>query len=326
MTTVTHTQTPVPSTVRTLLARWVVGPKVVSPARRLFRRGLALVLLGVVVTYAIWWAMLYHQQDRILFNSSVDRETPGKIEYPQARILTVDVDGGKVQALFISAADKPGMAPAPVVVYFHSGADAVDQLSGVIIPYWGMGFSVLLPEYRGYGRAAGEPSEAALQQDMTDFYDQLIQQPDVDATRIVYHGRALGGAVAASLAAVRPPKAMILESTFQSFTAHAATMALPWFLVKNPFRTDEVVAQLGRPLLIAHGTNDDLYRVEQARALRDVADASLTTYVEFNCGHEDFPGRGKNHLFWGQIKRFLIGNGAAPGSVMSPTVSAVSVP
>ncbi len=326
MTTLTHTQTPVPSTVRTLLSRWVVGPKVVSPARRLFRRGLALVLLGVVASYAIWWAMLYQQQDRILFNIGDNRVIPGRIEYPQARILTVDVDGGKVEALFISAADKPGMAPAPVVIYFHSTADCVDQLSGVIIPYWGMGYSVLLPEYRGFGRAAGAPSEDAIQRDMTGFYDQLVQQPDVDATRIVFHGRALGGAVAASLASVRPPKAMILESTFQSFTAHAATMALPWFLVRNPFRTDEVVARLGRPLLIAHGTNDDLYNVEQARALRDAADASLTTYVEFNCGHEDFPGRGKNHLFWGQIKQFLSGNGVSPGSKLLPAVSTISVP
>jgi fermentation-respiration switch protein FrsA (DUF1100 family) len=283
------------------------------------------VLLAIVASYAIWWAMLYVQQDRILFNSTGDRETPGKIEYPQARILKVNVDGGTVDAMFISAADKPGMAPAPVVIYFHSGGDAVDQLSGVIITYWGMGFSVLLPEYRGFGRASGKPSEAALQQDMTSFYDQLVQQPDVDATRIVYHGRALGGAVAASLAAVRPPKAMILESTFQSFTTQAATMALPWFLVRNPYRTDEVVARLGRPLLIAHGTKDDLFSIDQARALRDVADASMTTYVEFNCGHEDFPGLGKSYLFWAQVTRFLKSNGLAPGSVMN-TAASISAP
>ena len=188
----------------------------------------------------------------------------------------------------------------------------VDELAGVITPYFTMGFDVLLPEYRGYGRSDGVPSEEAIQQDMLSFHRQLVARDDIDANCIIYHGRAVGGAIAAKLARLCPPRAMILESTYSSFAAMAYQFAAPQILVSNPYHTDSAIARLDRPLLIFHGAEDDLIPVTHGRALRDAASPMLTRYVEYECGHEDFPGMPNRGDYWKQIRNFLGALGIRP--------------
>ena len=67
-----------------------------------------------------------------------------------------------------------------------------------------------------------------------------------------------------------------------------------------------------RPLLIFHGAEDDLIPVTHGRALRDAASPMLTRYVEYECGHEDFPGMPNRGDYWKQIRNFLGALGIRP--------------
>ncbi len=58
-------------------------------------------------------------------------------------------------------------------------------------------------------------------------------------------------------------------------------------ICRHPYRTDEVVARLGRPLLILHGRGDDIIPVAHGRRLHELAKGS--TYVEMDAAHNDFP-------------------------------------
>ena len=60
------------------------------------------------------------------------------------------------------------------------------------------------------------PSEKGLAADAAAFYDRLVARPDVDAARVIGHGRSLGGGVIGTLAATRPLAGLVLESTFTS--------------------------------------------------------------------------------------------------------------
>lgn len=291
-----------------------MGSRTITPARARFRALLLLTLLGVLGSFLIWWMAFYHMQDNLLFPTHLTHKPNAKVIYTQAEILRTPIaEGGVVEALLINQPDaaKTGQR-LPVVVYFHSNVDTVDELAGVITPYFTMGFAVLLPEYRGYGRSRGVPSEEAIHQDMLAFHQQLTAREDIDADRIIFHGRAVGGAIAAKLAQVHPPRAMILESTYKSFAAMAYEFAAPQSLVSNPYRTDSVVAQFERPLLIFHGSEDDLIPVAHGRALRDAASPMFTRYIEYDCGHGDFPGMPNRGDYWKQIRAFLGSLGLKP--------------
>src|SRR5260221_6607706 len=111
---------------------------------------------------------------------------------------------GDVEAFFLPAFATSDGERKPAVVFAHGNGEIIDQWADVLEPYRAMGIGVLLPEYRGYGRSEGTPSEAAITQDFVEFYDGVVARADVDPSRIVLHGRSLGGGVVCALARHRP--------------------------------------------------------------------------------------------------------------------------
>ena len=88
--------------------------------------------------------------------------------------------------------------------------------------------SVLVFDYRGYGRSEGEPTREGLVDDAVAALDlALREEPD----RTVVFGHSLGGAIAVVAASRRPAvRAVVAESTFPSFRA-AARASAPWAAV-----------------------------------------------------------------------------------------------
>jgi fermentation-respiration switch protein FrsA (DUF1100 family) len=286
-----------------------------SPASRKSRKRIWLrLVLYPLLAYVVWCGVLYVAQDKMVFPR--DAAAPPLKQVPFANTVVMKHElagGGQVEAWFVPA---PGVSDGhrgPVVVFCHGNCELIDHQGHVVAGYHRLGCSVLLPEYRGYGRDSGYPSQAAITSDVIRFYDEMLQRKDVDAARIVIHGRSLGGGVAAQLAARRKPAALILESSFASVACFSHRYLAPEFLAKNPFRTDEVLPWLDVPVLICHGTHDSVVPIEHARRNRELA--RKATYVEYNCDHNDFPGPGNDGAFWGEIGKFLsksgiIGDGA----------------
>ncbi len=282
------------------------GRNAARASRPLWKR----ILARVIFFYVVWCTVLYFYQDKLLFPRDLTGPPLKRLYNSRTEQLERNVPGvGKVVAWVIRP---PGLAPGaktPLVVYFHGNAELIDDQDVAILRYERLGFSILLPEYRGYGRSAGTPSEEAIVSDAIYFFDETLKRPDIDPSKIVIHGRSVGGGPAARLAAVRKPKALILESTFSSAASMAHKYWAPAFLAKNPFHTDRVVESLDIPILIFHGTHDSIIPVWHGRALRDLA--RKCTYVEFDCDHNDFPGTDNDGKYWGHIEQFLRDSGMA---------------
>ena len=268
--------------------------------RRKWRR----VLIDAVGIYVVWCLALYFYQGRLLFPNDLAPEPGPEPTNEQTFVTELDIGGGQhVEAWFIPTKGLSSETPGPVVIFFHGNAEIIDYQDFIVQGYLRLGCSVMLPEYRGYGRSGGKPSQKALRADNVRFYDELVQHDDIDKSRIVFHGRSLGGAVAADLAKERMPAALILESTVTSVAVMAHKYWVPSFLVRNPFHTDHLVAEAEIPLLIFHGSGDPIIPVRHGRALSDL---SLNgTYVEYDCGHNDFPGDQNEQAYWAEIESFL---------------------
>jgi fermentation-respiration switch protein FrsA (DUF1100 family) len=239
----------------------------------------------LVYPAAAWAAIataLYLLQDRLIFPRSAAGPQLPDARPRGAEVLYRDVPGGgRVEAWYVP----PPRGPAPLVVLTHGNAELIDHQGDLFAFYRRLGYAVLAPEYRGYGRSAGEPSQAAIVADVVGFLDDVRSRPEIDGARVVLHGRSIGGAVAAQVARERPPAALVLESAPASVADMAHRYLLPSFLVRHPFETAEALRDAPFPVLLLHGTGDDVVPVADGRRLRDTVPHA--TYVEYAGGHVD---------------------------------------
>lgn len=181
--------------------------------------------------------------------------------------------------------------PGPVVLFAHGNAELIDHWPERLLPYHRLGVSVCLVEYRGYGRSAGSPSQAAITADFVAAFDLLTTHPLVDPRRIVFHGRSLGGGVVMALVAQRPPAALVLESTFASLVAMAQGMGVPaWlgrWLVRDPYDSEATLRGYGGPTLIFHGEHDEVIPFAHGQRLHSARPGSRL--IAMPCGHNDLP-------------------------------------
>ncbi len=245
--------------------------------------------LYLLIGYVLWCGTLYFIQERLIFPGTYMRRAGDSRPRPgAAEVLWHDIGGGKrVEAWFIPGAGVSPQRPGPLVVFAHGNAELIDDWPEVLSAYTDAGISLLLVEYRGYGRSGGSPGETGIVADHVAVLDRVLQRADVDRERMVYHGRSIGGGVVAQLAKARPPRGMILESSFSSLSAMTARYAAPQALARHPFRTDQVLAALDVPVLLFHGRADATIPVEHARALTRIA--KRARLIEFDGGHDDRP-------------------------------------
>jgi hypothetical protein len=150
------------------------------------------------------------------------------------------------------------------------------------------GCHVALVEYRGYGRSTGTPSESAIIGDFVAAVCRLLETTGVSASRLVYVGRSLGGGVMCALATEHPPALLVLASTFRSVPSLAKSLfGVPGFMITNRFDNESALLSYRGPVVISHGTHDELVPFTHAEALRDACEDVVL--LPRACGHNDWP-------------------------------------
>lgn len=217
-----------------------------------------------------------------------------------------------------------GPTPRPAVLFFHGNAGDISSRTPIAEGLLREGLSVLLLEYRGYGGSEGSPSEAGLSLDAEAGYTFLLDELG-DAKRIVIFGRSLGGAVAARLAASVPSGGLILEAAFTSLEDMGRVLypILPGFFfhrLKGRYSTIRWVRQVDVPLLVIHGTEDEVVPTAHGRALMEAGNQPKEWLGVEGARHNDVFWVG-GPLYFGRIGSFArecakggsLGEGPAPG-------------
>lgn len=151
------------------------------------------------------------------------------------------------------------------------------------------GFSVLLFDYRGYGGNEGSPSEQGLAADARAAADHLAER-GFAADRTLYFGESLGAAVAAGLAAERPPAGLFLRSPFSSLADmgeryHPFLSVRP--LLRDHYPVTGHVAQAGVPTTVVLGDADGVVPPEQSRAVARACPRLVEQVVLPGADHND---------------------------------------
>jgi len=157
------------------------------------------------------------------------------------------------------------------VLFCHGNAGNITHRAGILkMLHQRAGVSVLIFDYRGYGRSAGKPNEAGILADARAARAWLAAREKIGECDVVAMGESIGGAVAVDLAARDGARALVLESTFTSAPDMAA-LVFPWLPVRWAMQTRlDALGKIGDyrgPLLMAHGDADTIVPIRLGRRL-----------------------------------------------------------
>jgi len=181
----------------------------------------------------------------------------------------------KLHGLWLAHPSLARQPNAPVMLYLHGARFNVVGSAFRARRMQELGFSVLAVDYRGFGKSTPElPSETMAYEDARAAWDWLGRQYP-GRPRYIF-GHSLGGAIAIELAAqVEDEVGTLVEGTFTSIPDVVSSFKWGWLpvgpLITQRFEAVKRVPDIGSPLLVVHGSQDNLIPPELGRKLFDAA-------------------------------------------------------
>lgn len=226
-------------------------------------------LVVVFVLYFVAAIALYYMQGRMMFGPDKTRILAANSGV--AGLLEVMLEtpkGLKLYSWYVPA--KPNK---PVLLFFHGNGGNVSYRIDKFLQLSEQGYGVFMLGYRGFGGSDGSPSEKVFIFDARLAYDYLIGQ-GVKADDIIIYGESIGSSVAVQLATKVKSAAVILEAPMFSVLSIAESL-YPFvpvrYFLRDKFETDQYIKFINAPLLIVHGSDDEIIPLASGRRLFDEA-------------------------------------------------------
>jgi hypothetical protein len=174
-----------------------------------------------------------------------------------------------------------------VTLFLHGNAGNITHRAPRIQEIVAAGSSVLMLDYRGYGKSSGRPSDYGLGRDSEAGFIYLLGK-GYRAEQIILHGESLGTAVAIDLASRRPCAGLILEAPFTSASDVAGTVVpiLGPLLVRS-FNSLPKIRWIRMPMLFMQGDRDEVVPLRLGQQLFAAAHEPKTFWVIPGAGHND---------------------------------------
>jgi dipeptidyl aminopeptidase/acylaminoacyl peptidase len=255
--------------------RWLIGV-----AKRLVALG---AIIGFLRVFGCTERLFYHP-DRA--------PTPPPRE--ASRVAFHSADGTRLCGWWFAARtshdDPAPAAKRPTVIHIHGNAGNVADHIWFTNYLPSHGYNLFIFDYRGYGESEGSPRRRRdLIADAHAAIDYVLSRTDVNQELVGVYGQSLGGAIALNVVRDRREvRAAVIESSFTSWRDAAASVlsrVLPgalarYFavvLIEDSMRPIDAIAAIDRPLLLIHGTADEIIPIEHGDALAAMAGAAAET-------------------------------------------------
>lgn len=250
--------------------------------RRSWVRFVCVLLIGYLSVLGLMMAM----EDSLIYFPSVYPDgfwNPPGLNFEDARFEAAD--GTKLHGWYV-----PADNPRAVILFAHGNAGNLSHRFEIMEMLHRLRVSVLIFDYRGYGRSEGSPSEAGVLQDARAARRWLAGRAGVGESQIVLLGESLGGGVLVDLAATDGARALVLQNTFTSLP-DVAKFHYPWMpiklLMRSQFDSLAKIARYHGPLLQFHGDADTIIPFALAERLYAAANQPKQFVVIPGADHND---------------------------------------
>jgi hypothetical protein len=186
---------------------------------------------------------------------------------------------------------------SPLLLLFHGNGEIASDYDDLAQIYGQVGLSLLVADYRGYGKSDGTPTASALLDDALVLYRLLVDvvsERGLNPSRVIIMGRSLGSAAALEIVtgADGGVSGLIIESGFASALGLIERLGgpLPHTLQGGVSGFDNAVKmeKVQIPTLIIHGEADQIIPVEHGKTLFDHCRARDKRLVIIpGAGHND---------------------------------------
>ena len=155
------------------------------------------------------------------------------------------------------------------IIFSHANAEDL----GLIYPHLAalsaaIRCSVVCYDYSGYGLASGVSSEQHVYADIRSVFRYVTSSMGVPHHRVVLYGRSLGSGPSVELAANEVVGGVILQSAFTSIISVASkTKFISAQKAVDAFCNSAKIHRIACPVLLIHGTKDNLVPISHARDL-----------------------------------------------------------
>ncbi len=286
--------------------------------------GRLLSLLVTLVLVAVVFHLMLDPLVRQMLYPAPPIPVPSPPPSPLEEVL-LDLPGGARAIGWAQAHPDPA---GPAVAFFHGNGENLEtmRMSGTFEQLAALGAHVLAIDYPGYGRAIGEPSEASLTAAGEAALAWLAERHPT--SRRVVVGWSLGAAVAIRTVAAddeprrradamsrqRRADALILLSAWSDLASLAAVHYPSWMVglgIKDKYDSVAAAAGVEVPVLMIHGSVDELIPLAQGRKLHQAL-GDRATFVEVpGAGHNDLLAR---PVVWQELGVFLRPSQQAAGT------------
>jgi fermentation-respiration switch protein FrsA (DUF1100 family) len=210
----------------------------------------------IIILYFLVLFALYVFQTKLIFH-------PGKLAKDFKFRLGIDdeefflktSDGEVINALFFQG------QLDEVILYFHGNAGDLSGWHFAAEDFVARGFSVLIIDYRGYGKSTGKISEDGFYIDAETAYNFLVNTKAYTPQDIIIYGRSVGTGIAVDLAVKHKTRGLVLESAYTSLPALAnekLPLLFPSLYIRYDFDNLKKIESLESPVVLIHGTLDTL--------------------------------------------------------------------
>ena len=247
------------------------------------------------------WLLARLETYQLYYPTPLRGETPDRWGLPYEDVR-IDSGSAVLQAWWVPRPEPE----APLLLFLHGNAGNREDRLHNVQGLWRAGSSVLIVDYRGYGGSTGAPSEQGLLADGLASFDWLAARHP--GRPIAIFGRSLGAAVAAHVAANRPAAGLILESAFTSAPDLAERLyPVPGLrhLVRSRYDTLSSLRTLKIPLLLIHGTRDELVPFDMGRTLFEASPSPDKAFHAVKDGRHNDTYLLAGEEYWRWIKDFL---------------------
>ena len=181
------------------------------------------ILLVILAAYLVVSIVLYYVQDYFLFKpEKLPKDFQFYYDNQETEEHNLETrDGATINGVLF----KPKSESKGIVLYLKGNSKSIKGWGKFAVDFTRHGYSVLMVDYRGFGKSTGKRSQKAIKRDLQVIYNKIKEKTTED--RIIVYGRSLGSGFASKLASMNNPRMLVLDAPYYSLSKVTGWQSLP---------------------------------------------------------------------------------------------------